>query len=106
MSESGVLFTDNMLLDNVLADGSSPKKEDALRSSCCLLQIFVGKIAKDCEFCEKLLRVRCNENLCKMTHTAIYRFLERVRLRLEGRPQDYSDFLKIMRVKKSGKRSS
>ena len=102
MSESGFVFTDNMLLDNVLADGSSPKKEDALRSSCCLLQKFVGRIV----FCEKLLRVRYNENLCKMTHTAIYRFLERVRLRLEGRPQDYSDFLKIMRVKKSGKRSS
>ena len=39
----------------------------------------------------------------RMTHTAIYRFLERVRLRLEERPQDYSDFLKIMRVKKSEK---
>ena len=38
------------------------------------------------------------ENLCKMTHAASSRFLDRVRRRLEGRPQDYSDFLNIMRV--------
>ena len=44
MSESAVALTDNMLLDNVSADGSSPKREDALRSefanstsSLCLL---------------------------------------------------------------------
>ena len=33
-----------------------------------------------------------------MTHAASSRFLDRVRRRLEGRPQDYSDFLNIMRV--------
>ena len=28
----------------------------------------------------------------------VFRFLDRVRHRLEGRPQDYSDFLNIMKV--------
>ena len=46
-------------------------------------------------------RMRWGLNLCKMckmTHAASSRFLDRVRRRLEGRPQDYSDFLNIMRV--------
>ena len=53
MSESAVVFTDNMLLDNVSSDGSNgPNREDALRSEfvnsasfLCLLHFFVKRIA-------------------------------------------------------------
>ena len=50
MSESAVVFTDNMLLDNVSSDGSNgPNREDALRSEfvnsasslCSSFQIYV-----------------------------------------------------------------
>ena len=49
MSESAVAFTDNMLLDNVTAaDGSSPKREDALRSEFVLSLLVLNICRKNC----------------------------------------------------------
>ena len=86
-----------MIPDNVNGGGSCPKREDALRSesvksaSClCSFENMSNKI---------LSNNRCELKMWElMTHSLSSRFLDRVRIRLEGRPQDYSDFLNIMRV--------
>ena len=98
MSESSVAFTDTtMIPDNVNGGVSCPKREDALRSeffkpaSClCSFENMSNKI---------LSNNRCELKMSELTtHSLSSRFLDRVRIRLEGRPQDYSDFLNIMRV--------
>ena len=87
-----------MIPDNVNGGGSTcPKREDALRSE------FVKSASCLCSF-ENMSNKILSNNRCElkmwelMTHSLSSRFLDRVRIRLEGRPQDYSDFLNIMRV--------
>ena len=60
----------------------------------CILSVLVWKYVK-----QILSNNRCELKMWElMTHSLSSRFLDRVRIRLEGRPQDYSDFLNIMRV--------
>ena len=86
-----------MIPDNVNGGGTCPKREDALRSE------FVKSASCLCSF-ENMSNKILSNNRCElkmwelMTHSLSSRFLDRVRIRLEGRPQDYSDFLNIMRV--------